>query len=718
MPALLQNKPASDARISHGDRFGQGALTAIVLVTVVVVGAIGCDRLPLNLPTKTIEEETAVQARLWSSGVLAKGPPPAICEVDQVRRPALGCAESQRFFSGLMKSAIPGTLRIQAKRPRNLSTDYGLIETQIKLAESQNWGSIPPFAIGPETEVITQPIQSGVIRAKSHQAILTVRPLSSSLSRWRTLPLWPLESTVLNFDLAILPEALAAGARSARVRVFAHVAGSPRTLLFEKLIKATQPAVWHPQFVSLRAYAGQPTSLIFESQPWPPAPEGFSAPLIGAPMLTYRTQTRTQPKNIILISLDTLRGDQLGASVNGRALTPNLDAFGAQGAQFAQAMTTYPSTTASHMSMMTGLYPITHNTNHPGVSVADDIPMMAEILAGRGFATAAVTENAMLAASSGFSRGFDFYREVRDLGMSVAQGQIEKTFQSGIDWLEKHTDERFFLFLHTYQVHGPYAPPPEYDIFKGNFEGTKKGSYARRAIAQKNAYAGEVLYTDAVVGELLEKLKSLGLEENTLIIITSDHGEEFGDHGHIGHSQTPFESVMRIPLLIRAPGKIEPGRKVRSVVSLVDVLPTVLDLLDSTQGGAVFDTSVNAAPSPPFHGVSLVGLMQGKPGLSRQAVFAESRRPGHQSIVARTNTHRFITPQTQTETQQIFDLRVDATEQRNLKSPDLQAKGRLLAQRYKGLRSREMKPQAATQKTQSVDPETAAKLRALGYTDH
>lgn len=461
MTKLPNKSRAWKTRNSHPQRIGQRTCAALGLIALIAIGGFGCDRLPLNPRENVIEEKTSVQLRLWHPGVLTKGPPAATCEVDQVRRPALGCVESQRFFSGLMQSATPGTLRIRAKRPLTLSTAYGLIETQIKLAASPNWRFIPPFAIGPETDVIAQPVKSGDIRAKSHQAILKVSPLASSLSRWRTLPVWPLDSTVLSFDLAILPEALAAGARSARVRVFAYVEGSPRELLLERRIEATQPAVWHAQSVSLRAYAGRPTSLIFESQPWPPSPAGFSAPLIGAPMLTYRTSPRTQPTNVILISLDTLRGDQIGARRNGRLLTPNLDAFGAQGARFEQAMTTYPSTTASHMSMMTGLYPIAHNTDHPGVSVADDTPMIAEILAGRGFATAAVTENAMLAASSGFSRGFDFYREVRDLGIAVAQGQIEKTFQSGIDWLENHQDERFFLFLHTYQVHGPYAPPPE-----------------------------------------------------------------------------------------------------------------------------------------------------------------------------------------------------------------------------------------------------------------
>lgn len=708
-------------KISLYKRTWKRTSAAIGILGFALLAAMGCDRLSLNLSGNAIEAETAVQLRLWNPWVLAKGTPAATCEVDQVRRPALGCTESVRFFTGLLKSTTPGTLRIQAKRPEILKTDYGLVETQIKVPWTPAWLPIAPFAIAPERAPIAQPVKSRHISEKKHLAILKVRPLLSSLSRWRTLPVWPLDSTVLSFDLAILPEALAAGARSARVRVYAHVEGSPRELLFEKLIEAKQPAVWHPQFVSLRAYAERPTSLIFESQPWPPAPAGFSAPLIGAPMLTYRTSVATQPNNVILISLDTLRGDHVGAHRSGRAVTPNLDAFGAQGALFEQAMTTYPSTTASHMSMMTGLYPIAHNTDHPGVSVADDIPMMAEILAGRGFATAAVTENAMLAASSGFSRGFDFYREVRDLGMTVAQGQIEKTFQSGIDWLEKHQGERFFLFLHTYQVHGPYAPPPEYDVFPADFQGAAKGSLARRAISQSNAYAGEVLYTDAIVGELLENLKNLGLEENTLVIITSDHGEEFGDHGHIGHSQTPFESVMRIPLLIRAPGRIDPGTTIHSVVSLVDVLPTVLAIMDSAAGGeapgAATHSATHSPPSPPFHGVSLLGLMQGNSRPRREAVFAESRRSGHKSIVARTNTHRFITPQNVNESQQIFDLRVDETEQKNLKSPALQAKGRLLAQRYRSFLGATAGLEQAVRKTQSIDPEIAAKLRALGYTD-
>ena len=642
--------------------------------------------------------------------MLARGGAVGSCEVDQVLRPALGCAESVQFFAGGMNITPKGALRIKAERPAVLETDYGLVEALVKVPELAKWVPMAPFAVAPGIHPINRQVQHPRARSKRHQTILHVRPMISAMTRWRMRPVWPVPSSELTFDLAILPDAITAGARSARVRVFAQVAPEPRKLIFEKVIDNKEPTGWQSQSISLTDFAGRPTSFSFEAQPWPPAQGGFSAPLIGAPMLTYRATSTAEPRNVLLISLDTLRGDHVGAKRNGRDLTPNLDALAAQGAVFRQAMTTYPSTTASHMSLMTGLYPIAHNTDHPGVTLSQEIPMLAELLSEQGFATAAVTENAMLSAASGFARGFDFYREERDLGLSVAQGQIEKTFAAGSAWMEQHKDERFFLFLHTYQVHGPYRPPPEYDVFKSDLTNTPKGSLSRRAITQINAYAGEVLYTDAMVGRLLAKIDELGLAENTIIIITSDHGEEFGMHGHIGHSQIPYESVMRVPLLIRAPGKFKPGIKIDRPVSLVDILPTVLAMVDSPPTKRV-------RGKRPWHGVSLVGLLKGTSEPQREAVFAESRRPGFKSVVARTDTHRFITFADPEATPGIYDLRNDRAEQDNLVAPDMRARGRTLTQRYEIWRNDTPQQAAPAAKRDTVDPETAAKLRALGYTD-
>ena len=686
------------------------------LAGVLVATMLGCDQLPppFAIPQmggpSGVGSETAVQQRLWSPHMLTRAAGIGSCEVGQVRRPAFGCNESERFFAGPLRTATTGTLRIRTKRPAVLQTSYGLIEGQIEIPEINNWIPLPPFVVPPGTNRINRKVQNERVQDKRHQTILRVRPMISSPAVWRTRPVWPVASSQLTFDLAILPQAIRAGARSSRVQVFAQVGTAPRKLLFEKIIDNKQPAEWQSHSIPLAAYAGQPTALVFEAEPWPRAQGGFSAPLIGAPLLTYRTNASTEPKNIVLISLDTLRGDHVGATRDGQDLTPNLDLFAAQGALFEQAMTTYPSTTASHMSLMTGLYPIAHNTDHPGVTLSPEIPTMAEILAERGFATAAVTENAMLAASAGFSRGFDYYREERDLGISEAQGHIEKTFAAGSRWLEEHKDDRFFLFLHTYQVHGPYRPPPEYDVFKSDLTGTKKGSLARRAITQINAYAGEVLYTDAVVAKLLHKIETLGLKENTIIIITSDHGEEFGLHGHIGHSQTPFESVMRIPLLIRAPGEFKPGIKIDRVVSLVDILPTVLDMVAPA-------TAASAPTGRRWHGVSLLGLLQGTSKPLREAVFAESRRPGYQSVVARTHSHRFITYEDPATTPRVYDLRTDRGEQNNLLTPELRKKGQRLTQRYQLWRNDARKRAVSIREAGSVDPETAAKLRALGYTD-
>src|SRR5262249_19779852 len=151
-------------------------------------------------------------------------------------------------------------------------------------------------------------------------------------------------------------------------------------------------------------------------------------------------------------------GDFVGSDVNGRPLTPKLDALAAEGASFKDVVTTYPSTAAAHMSLFTSRYVSAHGVTFPTHILPESIPTLPQILSQRGFSTAAVTEGGMLATGSGFLRGFDSYREYSGAEVWSSERQVEKTFASGLDWVARHRDERFFLFLHTYQVHNPYTP--------------------------------------------------------------------------------------------------------------------------------------------------------------------------------------------------------------------------------------------------------------------
>ena len=216
----------------------------------------------------------------------------------------------------------------------------------------------------------------------------------------------------------------------------------------------------------------------------------FSLPLIGIPILS--APTRDARPNFILVSLDTLRADAVSAYGAERRATPNLGSFAKDAVTFLDASTTYPSTTASHMSLFTGLYPEAHQILAPPSRLKPDVPTLPDLVAQAGYRTGAVTENGMLFANIGFVRGFDSYDEVTGTLSRDTPGWAAEVVDRGIAWLEKYPHEQFFLFLHTYQVHEPYIAPEGFDKFP-----IPEGIPFRRYLQDCKA---EVLYTDHQMG--------------------------------------------------------------------------------------------------------------------------------------------------------------------------------------------------------------------------
>src|SRR5262249_5549918 len=159
----------------------------------------------------------------------------------------------------------------------------------------------------------------------------------------------------------------------------------------------------------------------------------------------------------------------------------------------------------------------------------------------------------MLVGAAGFQRGFGYYRENKGASIWDASGQVDVTFPAGLRWLEAHRGERFFLFLHTYHVHQPYSPPPPFDLFRTYREDGKEAPITEAtplAIRSRHLYAGEVRYVDSEFARLMEGLSALGEADRTLVVITSDHGEEFFEHGWKGHDESLYEEVLRVPLIL------------------------------------------------------------------------------------------------------------------------------------------------------------------------
>jgi arylsulfatase A-like enzyme len=412
-----------------------------------------------------------------------------------------------------------------------------------------------------------------------------------------------------------------------------------------------------------------------------------------------------------------MRGDQLGGSLGGIPTMPELTRRAEGGAVFENAYTAYPSTTAGHMTMLTGLYPATHGMVFATGVLSAQITTLPEVFARNGYATVGVTEDAMLSAYVGFVRGFDYYRENKGKTMFATAGEIEQTFAAGLKWIEEHPNERFFLFLHTYQVHQPYSPPPAYDLFKTwNKDGQEVpiDGTTPLPVLDRHLYAGEVRYSDAVLNRLLDRLGELGVLDQTIVAVTGDHGDEFGEHGLIGHAKTVYDEVLHVPLVFLGPGVVPSGKRIDTPVSLIDLMPTLLDLV--------------GLPVPRgLQGTSLVPLLRDEPFPAARVLYAEAPPIGPGSghrVAARTAGFKWIASDLPNVPMQVYDLTTDPGEHAPLDDSRLVAPGDVLQSLYRGLgdttkgasHTGDVIAPVPTPKPE-LDERTVEKLRLLGYID-
>ena len=305
------------------------------------------------------------------------------------------------------------------------------------------------------------------------------------------------------------------------------------------------------------------------------------------------SQTTLSPtRGYILISIDTLRADHLGCYGYPKETSPFLDSLSEEALLFENAIVQLPGTLPSHMSIFTGLYPSEHGI-HPHNKknvLSKEIETLPEIFQRNGYRTAGHTEGGYVKGDYGFDRGFDEF----DDSAEGIPGDIEDTFQRGVTFLRAlEADEPFFLFLHTYEVHNPYLPPepyncafwegpppPGYPVKKDEFPSPEVVAYLL------SQYDGGILYTDEVLKGFFEELDALGLLSDTTIIITSDHGEEFMEHGMLYHVQV-YSPTIKVPLILVHPD-ISDGIRVKSVVESIDFAPTLLHI-----AGLGFDGNVS-----------------------------------------------------------------------------------------------------------------------------
>ncbi|MFH0944324.1 MAG: sulfatase [Planctomycetota bacterium] len=301
---------------------------------------------------------------------------------------------------------------------------------------------------------------------------------------------------------------------------------------------------------------------------------------------------------VILISLDTLRQDHLSLYGYPRPTTPNLERLAKRSAVFTNAMAQAPYTLPSHMSMLTGLYPGAHNVRLYEDTLDESFVTLAETLRDAGFRTQAFTDGGFMNGRFGFAQGFESYEDRRAPGGQQSNGFRRYGLQVR-RWVVENRDEPFFLFVHSFDNHGPYFVEPEYQRALASTrpvlpEGAKKvgdpmeymralGIHDYFQLEQYDSleemvdhYDATIRYVDDKVGELVGLLNSLDLFDSSLIIVTSDHGEAFLDHGiYTGHGLTLYEEEVRVPLLIKFPGGQFAGVRSDAVVRLIDLFPTV-----------------------------------------------------------------------------------------------------------------------------------------------
>jgi arylsulfatase A-like enzyme len=309
----------------------------------------------------------------------------------------------------------------------------------------------------------------------------------------------------------------------------------------------------------------------------------------------------TPPRNIdvILVSIDTLRADHVGAYGYPRPTTPSIDAFSRDAILFENAVVQTTSTLASHASIFTSLLPLHHgaSVSLQGKLATSSSPI-AEVLRSNGYRTASFNGGVQLDAAYGLDRGFDVYEsaQARTAKADLLAGPENRTIaivRKALAWLNADPSP-FFLFVHSYEIHHPYTPDPEHlSLFERGYDGPLPDSisvelleainYREQRISTAdwkhiiNAYDAELRSADAAFGDLLAGLKERGLYHDSLIILTSDHGEEFGEHGSMGwHSHTLFDEQLLVPLVVKLPHSRGAGTVVESQVRSIDIAPTIL----------------------------------------------------------------------------------------------------------------------------------------------
>jgi len=435
--------------------------------------------------------------------------------------------------------------------------------------------------------------------------------------------------------------------------------------------------------------------------------------------------------NVLLVVVDTLRADHTSVYGYERDTTPRLRDVALQGSVFEQAYAPVGLTGPTHASLFTSLHPLSHGVVRNGQSLGSEYVTLAEYLQVRGYQTAAVVSSFVLARKFGLAQGFGFYDDeflpseatvelAEWEGHAVREGfdrRADHTRRRAVEWLRERRDpERpFFLFVHFFDPHSPYEPPARN---AGRFDGAE--DEVEREVA---AYDAEIAFTDAAIAELLDALDELGLADDTLLVVTADHGEGLMQRGYMLHGLSVHEEELRVPLIVRWPAALPAGQRVPEPVSIQDLVPSIAELVAIARAGGVSEGRSFAAalrgessldPERPLY---LFRRDFGSDAVSPEVVAETGREQAGVSVAGpqyglRAGSWKYVLAPREAAPA-LFDLESDPLELENLARREPETAERLRQQLDAWLSARGQPMPGAGEPS----AEDRAGLRALGYGD-
>lgn len=510
------------------------------------------------------------------------------------------------------------------------------------------------------------------------------------------------------------------GQGEAAVKVYVTGDNGTRTEVFT----GNAGAEWNDQVVDLAAFAGQVVRVELASESAGAGRVAWSVPRLLVPHVDRPT---IEPaRNVVVLLIDTLRADKLRPfNPRSRVEAPTIDALAQAGAVFELAQSAENWTKPSVASVLTGLYPMTHGQKTESTSLPPSAVLLSEHLKGQGFSTASFIANGYVSDRFGFNQGWDHYtnyiRENKDT-------EAANVFAEAATWIEAHRGERFFTYIQTIDPHVPYDPPAEYlrrydarpdyagqvrprmtgDLLVGAKANPPTVVFDESDVRRLEAlHDGEISQHDHYFGQFLAKLEELGLAEDTLIVVVSDHGEEFNDHGSWGHGHSVYQELLHVPLMFRLPGRIPGNVRVPHAVGTLNIAATVTEFL-------------GVPTMPTQQGSSLVNLMLGVNAPGPRVAFSDFQ---DERRVITAGRWKFILRGNLTST--LFDLQTDPRERQQLPagtSPVAARFCRVMLSQFLGSTDRgnwtSSRQGRGTQLETSnavMDDEIQGQLRALGY---